>query len=114
MSTVRIAKWGNSLAFRLPSKDAKQWGVADGSHIEIEIANGVLTAREAVKKYTFDELISQCTPENMAPTDDDRQWLNQPPIGKEWGHRYGRFRTNQRQRSKGCATRFGFNTKNVQ
>jgi antitoxin component of MazEF toxin-antitoxin module len=84
MSTTRILKWGNSLAFRLPSSDAKEWGVTEGTAIHVEINNGVLTARQASPKYTLGELLAQCTPENMAVSEGDKAWLNKKPAGNEW------------------------------
>jgi antitoxin component of MazEF toxin-antitoxin module len=85
MSITKISKWGNSLAFRLPSADAKQWGVAEGMDVHIEISQGVLTARPASPKYTLEQLLAECTPENMALSDEDKAWFNMKPVGKEWG-----------------------------
>jgi hypothetical protein len=33
MSNKCITKWGNSLPLRLPSADAKAWGVAEGHEV---------------------------------------------------------------------------------
>ena len=85
MSITRISKWGNSLAFRLPSADARQWGVVEGTDVLVEINHGVLTARPATPKYTLDQLLATCTPENMALSEDDQAWINMKPVGKEWG-----------------------------
>ena len=35
---MRVAKWGNSLALRLPSSVVKALGLAEGDQIEIRIA----------------------------------------------------------------------------
>lgn len=37
---MRVAKWGNSLAVRLPASVVDALGLKDGDHIEIRIAGG--------------------------------------------------------------------------
>ncbi|BBR80960.1 hypothetical protein Q7634_29750 (plasmid) [Klebsiella pneumoniae] len=34
------------------------------------------------KKLTLDELLAQCNPDT-GMSDEDRQWVNQPPAGDE-------------------------------
>jgi antitoxin MazE len=66
--TVAIAKWGNSLAVRIPQAIAEQVQIQAGSAISIEIVDGkiVLTPQKR-KKYTLDELLEGMTSENLHP-----------------------------------------------
>ena len=41
-----VAKWGNSLAIRIPKPVAEQWGVTDGSEIEMVVRGDVLVMRK--------------------------------------------------------------------
>jgi hypothetical protein len=44
-----------------------------------------LTARRTTPRYTLEQLLVQCTPKNMALTEEDKAWLAMKPAGHEWG-----------------------------
>ena len=74
--TTRISKWGSSLAVRIPKAVAEQWGVKEGSTVEMsQDAQGIHLRK---RKYTLEELVAQIDPENLPPYlwDDE-------PRGKE-------------------------------
>ncbi len=60
---TRVATWGSSLAIRIPKPIAEQWGVREGSAIEIVPDGDTLTLR----KQAFDlaSLLEQVTPDNL-------------------------------------------------
>ena len=66
--TAAIAKWGNSLAVRIPQAIAEQVQIQAGSEINIDIIDGkiVLTPHRR-KKYTLDELLDSMTSEHLHP-----------------------------------------------
>jgi antitoxin MazE len=60
-----VAKWGNSLAVRIPQHLAKEIGLIDGGEVEIVAIDGNLTIKpRRQKQYSLDELIARITPEN--------------------------------------------------
>ena len=60
-----VAKWGNSLAVRIPKHLAKEVGLSDGSEVEIVAIDGNLTIKpRKQKQYSLDELIAGITPTN--------------------------------------------------
>ena len=60
-----VAKWGNSLAVRIPQHLAKEIGLLDGGEVEIVAIDGNLTIKpRKQKQYSLDELIAGITPEN--------------------------------------------------
>ena len=60
-----VAKWGNSLAVRIPQHLAKEIGLIDGGEVEIIATDGNLTIKpRRQKQYSLEELISGITPEN--------------------------------------------------
>jgi len=62
MST-RVAKWGHSFAVRIPRALAKQFGVRDGSVVEITATSeGLLIKKPG---YTLGGLLAGVTPENL-------------------------------------------------
>lgn len=66
MATVVAQKWGNSLGIRIPKEAADRIGIAQGTEIELDVTEEVITLRpkRLHKKYTLEELLSQITPEN--------------------------------------------------
>jgi antitoxin MazE len=66
--TAAIAKWGNSLAIRIPQAIAEQVQIQAGSAINIDIIDGkiVLTPHRR-KKYTLDELLDGMTSDHLHP-----------------------------------------------
>lgn len=45
---LQIAKWGNSLAMRLPADLARRFGLREGDSVEVQLtADGALTIRPA-------------------------------------------------------------------
>lgn len=61
-----VAKWGNSLAVRIPQNVAKEINLAEGIEIDISVAEGTLVIKpKHRKRYSLDELIQGITPENI-------------------------------------------------
>ncbi|MEH1812288.1 MAG: AbrB/MazE/SpoVT family DNA-binding domain-containing protein, partial [Nostoc sp.] len=61
MTTV-VAKWGNSLAIRLPKALAEQVNVKEGTDITFSISgNSIVITPQQRKKYTLDELLEGMT-----------------------------------------------------
>lgn len=75
---ARIARWGNSLAVRIPKDYAKELGLAEGASVEIKIAEHQLILAPASREYNLDELVAGITPENRH---EETDWGE--PAGKE-------------------------------
>ena len=61
-----VAKWGNSLAVRIPQNLAKEINLAEGAEIDISVVDGTLVIKPRNRKrYSLDELIKEITPENL-------------------------------------------------
>lgn len=61
-----VAKWGNSLALRIPAAFAREIAIHEGVSVEISVADGALLVRPVEEKiiYDLDELLCQITDEN--------------------------------------------------
>lgn len=68
---LNIAKWGNSLAIRIPLPIAREVGFVEGGEVSLSLTNeGHLLLRPVNAKYSLDELVSQIKPSNRhAETD---------------------------------------------
>jgi antitoxin MazE len=64
MPKAQVAKWGNSLAVRIPKDVAEQARLREGDSIVIEALEGHIELRATEKVPTFEELVAQFTPEN--------------------------------------------------
>lgn len=61
-----IAKWGNSLAIRIPQNLAKEINLAEGSEVQLVLIDGKLTIEPITRRrYSLEELIEAITPENV-------------------------------------------------
>ena len=68
---VQIAKWGNSLALRVPRDVAARAGLTEGTRVDVEAKNGRIIVTRSSRRYTLDELIAQMTPEREHRLVDD-------------------------------------------
>ncbi len=76
--TTRISKWGSSLAVRIPKAIAEEWGVKEGTAIELSRdANGIHMRK---RKYDLDEMIASIDPDNLPPY----LWDDQPRGKEVW------------------------------
>lgn len=53
-----LAKWGNSLAVRIPAKFAEQSGLKEGTPIEIKAKAGRIVIERARPKYKLKDLLA--------------------------------------------------------
>ena len=61
-----IAKWGNSLAIRIPQNLAKEINLAEGSEVKLVLIDGKLTIEPITRRRcSLEELIEAMTPENV-------------------------------------------------
>ncbi len=68
---TRVAKWGNSLALRVPSAFAQEARIQEGTSVELSVVDGRLIVTPLPLKYSLDELIGGVTDENRH---DETDW----------------------------------------
>lgn len=74
----RVAKWGTSLVMRIPKTIAQQWGVREGSAIEIVPRGDHVVLRK--ETYDLDEMLAQVTDDNLhseqesGPAQGNEEW----------------------------------------
>lgn len=63
---VRIQKWGNSLALRIPKSFAEEAGLERETPVEMTVTDGKLVIAPAIRtKLTLEQLLAKITPENL-------------------------------------------------
>ncbi len=63
---LKVQKWGNSLALRIPKALAIEANIASGSTVEMSLSNGELKIKPIEdQEYILEELLSGITAENI-------------------------------------------------
>jgi antitoxin MazE len=61
---TNIAKWGNSLAVRLPRQVAEAANLQEGAEVEITVRDGELTISPKRPRYQLSELLADYKPQH--------------------------------------------------
>jgi antitoxin MazE len=75
----KIAKWGNSLAVRIPREAAERAGLREGDSVAVTASAGKVTLARRTQEIRIEDLVKQMTPENQPELVN---WG--PPVGKEF------------------------------
>lgn len=61
-----VAKWGNSLALRIPQHIVKKIQLTEGAEVDLMVVDGNLVIKPRLRKrYSLEELVDAITPENL-------------------------------------------------
>jgi antitoxin MazE len=61
-----VAKWGNSLAIRIPQHIAKEIQLIEGAEVDLVAIDGNLVIKPRPRRYySLEELVATITPENL-------------------------------------------------
>jgi antitoxin MazE len=74
---TQIARWGNSLAVRLPRQIADGAGLGEGTAVDVDVIDGVVQVTVARPVYSLASLLAGVKPENVPESFDD------DPVGRE-------------------------------
>lgn len=76
---VRVRKWGNSLALRIPKPFAEEAAVQEGTVLDLSVQEGKFVAKPMVqRKYTLRQLLRGVTKDNIH---EEMDWGH--PVGRE-------------------------------
>ena len=76
---TQLAKWGNSLAVRIPKTVVGTARLREGDELTLAVGkDGAIVMRPARRTYQLDELVSKITARNRH---DETDWG--PQVGKE-------------------------------
>lgn len=67
-ATTHVSRWGSSLAVRIPKALAEQWGVEEGSAIELAAEGDDIVLRK--RSYDLADLVADMSPANAHPEVD--------------------------------------------
>ncbi|MGE0600226.1 MAG: AbrB/MazE/SpoVT family DNA-binding domain-containing protein [Dehalococcoidia bacterium] len=75
---TKVAKWGNSLAIRIPAAVAEEAAVEDGDVVDLAIRDGAIVISGRKPELRMSDILAAITDENMHEAIDFG-----PPVGKE-------------------------------
>ncbi|MBR8455057.1 AbrB/MazE/SpoVT family DNA-binding domain-containing protein [Burkholderia multivorans] len=79
---LKIQKWGNSAAVRLPSVLLEQINATVGSSLSADVRPDGVLLTPARRKYSLDDLVAQCDTKAPFPADMGA-WGEVKPVGRE-------------------------------
>ena len=83
MHTTRLRKVGGSVMLAVPPAILDLLHLEAGATVGLAVDGGCLVVQPQTKpKYTLDDLLAQCD-SPAAITEEDRAWLDLPPVGQE-------------------------------
>jgi antitoxin ChpS len=83
MHTTNLRKVGGSIMFAIPPSVLDLLGLHAGSTVGLVIEHDRLVIETKPKvHYSLVELLNQCDL-SIAPSEEDKQWLDNKPTGKE-------------------------------
>jgi antitoxin MazE len=63
---VRVQKWGNSLALRIPKSFATETALDSGAEVDLSLEDGRLVITPLREpRYSLSDLLAKITPENL-------------------------------------------------
>ena len=83
MHTTNLRKVGGSVMLAVPPAILDMLHLEVGNTVGLAVDGDRLVVQPQTKRrYTLDELLSQCDP-HAEMTEEDRIWLNLAPVGRE-------------------------------
>lgn len=73
---VKVQRWGNSLALRIPSSFAREVDLKEGTPVELSLRNGQIVIAPGAPRYCLEELLSKVHDANIH---------KEQPTGNPWG-----------------------------
>lgn len=83
MTQVSIRQSGGANIISLPKAILSTLNLNVGSTLDLRLKNNQIILSPIQKELTLEELLEGSPKEALALTDEDREWLNAPAVGKE-------------------------------
>jgi antitoxin component of MazEF toxin-antitoxin module len=85
-TTTTINRWGTSYGIRITKPIIDLFPVSDKQKLDVEVrGDKIIFTRSKEPHKTLAEYLDEYGWDGKPPelTDEDREWLNMPPVGKE-------------------------------
>lgn len=83
MTQIAIRQSGGANIVSIPKAILSTLGLHVGSHLNLSIENNRIVLTPASEEQTLEELLAGSPKENLAMTEEDKEWLSDSSKGKE-------------------------------
>jgi antitoxin ChpS len=84
MHFTTLRKVGGSVMLAVPPAILDLLQLKAGSTVGLTVnGNRLVVERPTRPKYTLEELLAQCRPSDEPISEEDRLWIDLPPVGRE-------------------------------
>lgn len=83
MTSVAVRQSGGANIISIPKAIVKTLGLHVGSKLELSIVEQNIVLTPIEEELTLEELLANSPKESFALLEEDREWLDMNPVGKE-------------------------------
>ena len=83
MTTVTVRQSGGAKIVSIPKAIEKALSLHVGSELNLSIVDNRIVLDPVVDKTSLEELLAGSPRENFRITEEDREWIDAKPVGKE-------------------------------
>ena len=84
MTTVIVRQSGGAEIVSIPKAIGKALGLHVGSELDLSIIDNKIVLNPVVQKTSLEELLADSPRENFRVTEEDRNWIDAKPVGREY------------------------------
>ena len=83
MTTIAIRRSGGANIVSLPKTVLEMMHLGVGSTLSLSVEEGKIVLTPKINEMTLEELLEGCTRETFAMTDEEQEWHDMKPVGRE-------------------------------
>jgi len=83
MTTISVRQSGGANIVSIPKAIVKTLGLRVGSKLDLSIVDNQILLTPIKNEFTLAKLLAESPKECFSMTDEDYEWLNTSPVGKE-------------------------------
>ncbi len=83
MTTVIVRQADGAEIVSIPKSIGRALGLRVGSELELSIVDNRIVLDPGVAKTSLEELLAGSPRENLRIIEEDREWIDMKPVGKE-------------------------------
>ena len=83
MSAVAVRQSGGANIISLPKAIVKTLGLHVGSKLDLSLENNKIVLTPIIEELSLEELLLGSPKACFSVTDEDREWIDSAPVGKE-------------------------------
>ena len=83
MSAIAVRQSGGASIISIPKAILKTLGLTVGSKLDLSLEDNKIILSPVNEELSLEELLASSPKQSFAVTEEDREWLDDKPVGKE-------------------------------